>query len=104
MSFGMQHRTFFDRAPEWAALQPLPLEERLEALRNETRRAELLAAATANTPPLPFDGVYVLTDDAVDYSKTTCRPAQATLSHPGQNGPGWHIRPGWRRVCPVFSG
>ncbi|HVJ95733.1 MAG TPA: D-aminoacylase [Acidimicrobiia bacterium] len=66
--FGMQHRTFFDRAPEWAALQPLPLEERVEVLRNETRRAELLAAATANTPPLPFDGVYVLTDDAVDYS------------------------------------
>src|SRR5205085_11830541 len=30
--FGLQHRTFFDQTPEWAALQPLPLEERLAAL------------------------------------------------------------------------
>jgi N-acyl-D-aspartate/D-glutamate deacylase len=37
-------------------------------LRNDTRRAELIAAATANTPPLPWDAVYVLTADAVDYS------------------------------------
>ena len=66
--FGLQHRTFFDRAPEWAALQPLPLDERLAALENPQRRAELMKAAEANTPPLDFRGVYVLTRDDVDYS------------------------------------
>jgi N-acyl-D-aspartate/D-glutamate deacylase len=76
--FGMQHRTFFDRAPEWAALQPLPLAERLAALRDASRREQLLAAATANTPPLDWDGVYVLTADAVDYSAD---PATSLAAH-----------------------
>jgi len=66
--FGLQHRTFFDRAPAWAALQPLPLEARLAALRDATSRAELLRATDDNTPPLDWRGVYVLTRDAVDYS------------------------------------
>jgi N-acyl-D-aspartate/D-glutamate deacylase len=66
--FGLQHRTFFDRAPEWAALAPLSLDERLAVLENPERRAELLRAAEANTPPLDFQGVYVLTEGAVDYS------------------------------------
>ena len=66
--FGLQHRTFFDRAPAWAALQPLPLDARLAALRDDNRRAELLSAAAENTPPLDWRGVYVLTHDRVDYS------------------------------------
>jgi N-acyl-D-aspartate/D-glutamate deacylase len=66
--FGLQHRTFFDRAPAWAALQPLPLEARLAALRDATSRAELLRATDDHTPPLDWRGVYVLTRDAVDYS------------------------------------
>jgi len=66
--FGMQHRTFFDRAPAWQALQPLSLAERLAVLDDETRRAELLAAAQANTPPLEWKGVYVLAPGHVDYS------------------------------------
>ncbi len=39
--FGLQHRTFFDRAPAWSALQSLPLDERLAALarRHAPRRA-----------------------------------------------------------------
>jgi N-acyl-D-amino-acid deacylase len=67
--FGLQHRTFFDRAPAWAALQPLPLDERLGALRDDARRSELIAVADdGNTPPLDWRGVYVLTADSVDYS------------------------------------
>jgi N-acyl-D-aspartate/D-glutamate deacylase len=66
--FGLQHRTFFDRAPEWGALRDLTLDERLAVLADDTRRAELVAAAEANTPPLDWDGVYVLTDEQVDYS------------------------------------
>ena len=68
MLFGLQHRTFFDRAPAWAALQPLPLDQRLAALADGGRRAELLADAEANTPPLDWSGVFVLTADSVDYA------------------------------------
>jgi N-acyl-D-aspartate/D-glutamate deacylase len=67
--FGLSHRTFFDRSPAWATLQPLPLDARLDALRDDVRRAELVHAADdGNTPPLDWNGVYVLTPDAVDYS------------------------------------
>src|SRR5690242_5435879 len=59
--FGLSHRTFFDRSPAWAALQALPLDARLAALRDATARAELLRATDDNTPPLDWRGVYVLT-------------------------------------------
>ncbi|HEX5096693.1 MAG TPA: amidohydrolase family protein, partial [Acidimicrobiia bacterium] len=62
------HRTFFDRAPAWQELQSLDLDGRLAALDDDTRREELLREAEANTAPMPWNGVYVLTDDAVDYS------------------------------------
>jgi N-acyl-D-amino-acid deacylase len=81
--FGMQHRTFFDRAPEWAALAPLSLDERLAVLDNTERRAELLQAAEANTPPLDFQGVYVLTAGAVDYSGD---PASSLAAHAERAG------------------
>ena len=66
--FGMQHRTFFDRAPGWQALQSLALADRLAALDDDSRRAALVAEADASTPPLDWRGVYVLTNDQVDYS------------------------------------
>ncbi len=40
--FGLQHRTFFDRLPAWQALQSLPLAQRLAALDDDARRAELI--------------------------------------------------------------
>ncbi len=81
--FGMQHRTFFDRTPEWAALQPLPLAERLTILRDGARRADLVRAADdGNTPPLDWRGVYVLTPDAVDYSAD---PETSLAAHAQRN-------------------
>ena len=81
--FGLQHRTFFDRSEAWAALQPLPLEARLAALAAPDRRAELIRAAEANTPPLDFRGVYVLTRDDVDYSAD---PATSLAAHAERAG------------------
>lgn len=81
--FGMQHRTFFDRAPSWQALQRLPLAERLEVLEDGSRRAELLRDAEANTPPLDWQGVYVLTADSVDYSAD---PATSLAAHAAAHG------------------
>ena len=41
--FGLQHRTFFDRTPAWARCSRSPSSERLAALDDAPRRAELLA-------------------------------------------------------------
>jgi N-acyl-D-aspartate/D-glutamate deacylase len=81
--FGIQHRTFFDRAPEWQALQDLPLDARLAALDDDTRREALLRAAEAHTPPLDWSGVYVLTDDSVDYSAD---PSTSLAAHADRRG------------------
>ncbi len=82
--FGLQHRTFFDRAPAWSALQSLPLDERLAALRDDARRADLVAAAEdGNTPGLDWNGVYVLTHGAVDYSAD---PATSLAAHAARHG------------------
>src|SRR5438132_13931703 len=63
--FGLQHRTFFDHAPSWAALQPLPLAAPLAALADPARRAEFVHAADENTPPLDWRGVYLLAPDSL---------------------------------------
>jgi N-acyl-D-amino-acid deacylase len=81
--FGLQHRTFFDRAPAWAELQALPLADRLAALEDPDRRARLVQAADGNTPPLDWRGVYVLTADAVDYSAD---PASSLAAHAERAG------------------
>jgi N-acyl-D-aspartate/D-glutamate deacylase len=81
--FGLQHRTFFDRAPAWAALQSQPLDTRLDALRDPRHRAELTADAEANTPPLDWNGVYVLTDDCVDYAAD---PQTSLAAHASREG------------------
>jgi N-acyl-D-aspartate/D-glutamate deacylase len=82
--FGLHNRTFFDGAPAWHALQSSPLAERLAALDDDARRAELLREAEAHTPPLPWDGVYVLTDDHVDYSEDRMRSLGAIAERAGE--------------------
>ncbi|MDQ1481270.1 MAG: hypothetical protein QOI44_2131 [Actinomycetota bacterium] len=81
--FGMAHRTFFDRSPEWAALAPLPLDARLAVLEDPDRRAELLRVAAENTPPLEWTGVYVLAPGAVDYSAD---PSTSLAAHAERAG------------------
>src|SRR5262249_5227312 len=86
------HRTFFDRAPEWQALQPLPLADRLAALDDDTRRATLIDAAHANTPPLEWHGVYVLRPDAVDYSADPSTSLAAQAEQRGETIPEAFVR------------
>ena len=90
--FGLQHRTFFDRAPAWAALQELPLDARLAAVRDPARRADLLEAAEANTPPLDWRGVYVLTRDHVDYSADPATSLAAAAQARGETIPEAFLR------------
>jgi len=81
--FGLQHRTFFDRAPGWQSLQALTLADRLAALDDDARRATLVAEANENTPPLDWNGVYVLTADAIDYSAD---PETSLAAHAQRHG------------------
>jgi N-acyl-D-aspartate/D-glutamate deacylase len=90
--FGLQHRTFFDRLPEWAALQPLPLAARLTALESPERRADLVAAAEAALPPLDWRGVYVLTSDDVDYSGDPATSLAAHAERAGESIPEAFVR------------
>ncbi|GIU87809.1 MAG: amidohydrolase [Acidimicrobiia bacterium] len=83
--FGLHHRTFFDAAPGWRALRDLPLEERLAALDDGERRGALVREAEAHTPPLPWDGVYVLTDGDVDYSEDRTRSLGAIAARAGES-------------------
>ena len=68
--FGLQHRTFFDRAPAWAALQALPLDERLAALhdREPARGARSRPRTTATLPRSTGAASTCSRRDAVDYS------------------------------------
>jgi N-acyl-D-amino-acid deacylase len=83
--FGLQHRTFFDRAPAWAALQPLSLTARLATLDDPERRAGLVRAAEENMPPLDWRGVYVLTAGAVDYSADEATSLAAHAERAGES-------------------
>ena len=88
----MQHRTFFDQSPAWAALQPLALDDRLAALDDPQRRAELIEAATDRLPPLDWRGVYVLTADAVDYSGNPDSSLAAHAERAGESIPEAFVR------------
>jgi N-acyl-D-aspartate/D-glutamate deacylase len=90
--FGLQHRTFFDRLPGWSDLQRLDLAGRLAALDDDSRRAELVAAAEAGTPPLDWTGVYVLTDERVDYSGDPADSLAAIAERAGESIPAAFVR------------
>jgi N-acyl-D-aspartate/D-glutamate deacylase len=90
--FGLQHRTFFDQTPEWAALQRLGLTERLAALDDSDRREQLIRAATDHLPPLDFRGVYVLTADAVDYAADPDSSLAAHAERAGESIPEAFVR------------
>jgi N-acyl-D-amino-acid deacylase len=64
--FGLQMRTFFDRAPGWDALAGKGVDARLAALDDDARRAELVESARANQG-LDWRGVYVLATEPVNY-------------------------------------
>jgi N-acyl-D-amino-acid deacylase len=64
--FGLQARTFFDRAAGWDVLAGLGVEARLAALDDDTRRAELIAAAREHQR-MDWNGVYVLAAEPANY-------------------------------------
>jgi N-acyl-D-aspartate/D-glutamate deacylase len=81
--FGIANRTPFDRSREWRKLQPLPLSERLDALRNPERRAALIAAAAAEPPPMDMHMLFVLPPGAARYD---CKPEDSLAAHAERRG------------------
>src|SRR5262245_42858934 len=90
--FGLQHRTFFDRVPSWQVLQDLDLAGRLAVLDDDDRRAELVRDAEANLVPFDWDGVFVLTDDRVDYSADRADSLAAHAARAGESIPAAFVR------------
>jgi len=80
---GIAHRTPFDAHPSWRKLRDLPLAERLAALRDPSRRVELIREGTQQTGGL--DVFYVLngTDGAARYD---CRPENKLVAIAARQG------------------
>ncbi len=58
--FGIANNTPYGRCPAWRALREVSLDERLTAMRDPERRAELIAQADAETQVLDPRAVFVL--------------------------------------------
>ena len=58
--FGLSHHTPFDGSPAWSALQGLPLDEKLDILRDGSRRSELIAEAHDRPSRDTMTGFYVV--------------------------------------------
>lgn len=80
--FGLQARTFFDRAPGWDALAGQGVDARLAALDDDDRRAELLASARANSR-MDWNGVFVLASEPANYRFTE---ADSLAAHAARRG------------------
>lgn len=73
---GLVHRTPFDAHPAWQALQALPADERLAALRDPSTRATLIDQARDDRRGL--DAFFVLNDgDTADYA---CDPDRSLVA------------------------
>jgi len=80
--FGLQLHTFFDNAPGWDTLAGLRVEDRLAALDDDTRRAELIGSAREQQQ-MDWRGVYVLATEPANYRFT---PADSLAAHAERRG------------------
>jgi N-acyl-D-aspartate/D-glutamate deacylase len=67
--FGLQLHTFFDHAPGWDTLAKQRVEDRLAALDDDARRAELIESARSHQR-MDWRGVFVLATEPADYRFT----------------------------------
>lgn len=81
--FGLQLRTFFDRAPGWDALAGQDVDARLRALDDPQRRHELVESARAHGGRLDWNGVYVLATEPANYRFT---PEDSLAAHAARRG------------------
>jgi N-acyl-D-aspartate/D-glutamate deacylase len=65
--FGLSHHTPFDGSPSWGALRSLTIDERLDVLRDASRRRELIDDASERPSRDVLLGFYVVGPDAPRY-------------------------------------
>ena len=65
--FGLSHRTPFDRSPSWKQLERLTVDEKLAALRDPARRAQLIEDGISVQGDSFLRHAYVLDDASLDY-------------------------------------
>jgi N-acyl-D-aspartate/D-glutamate deacylase len=80
--FGLQARTFFDRAPGWDQLAGKGVDARLAALDDDTQRAELIESARANSR-MDWNGVFVIDREPANYRFTA---ADSLAAHAALRG------------------
>ncbi|RPI11654.1 MAG: amidohydrolase, partial [Actinobacteria bacterium] len=81
--FGIANNTPYGRCPSWRALRDVPLDQRLAAMRDPVRRAELIAEADAERQVLDPASVFVLAGADARYD---CTPGDSLAAHASKRG------------------
>ncbi len=81
--FGLHHRTPFDSAPSWRELRSMPLEQRLEVIRDPERRAELIADADAAGSAIDASSLFVVSAPDANYDFA---PSDSLAAHAETGG------------------
>ena len=86
--FGIETRTPFDRSPAWRELRTVRNGGKLLALRDQTRRCQLIAEAEENPSIIPLDQIWVLPRTARHATtasrRTPSRPTPSVAASPRQ--------------------
>ena len=82
--FGIESRTPFDRSPAWRALREVRNGGKLVAMRDQTRRCQLIAEAEQNPPPFSLDDLWVLPPNGL--ARYDCRPEDTLAAHAERRG------------------
>jgi N-acyl-D-amino-acid deacylase len=82
--FGIESRTPFDRSPAWRALREVRNGGKLVAMRDQTRRCQLIAEAEAHPSQIPLDQIFVLPPNGP--ARYDCRPEDSLAAHAERRG------------------
>jgi len=82
--FGIETRTPFDRSPAWRALREVRNGGKLVAMRDQTRRCQLIAEAEQNPPTVPLDELWVLPPNGL--ARYDCKPEDTLAAHAERRG------------------
>lgn len=74
--FGFVNRTPFDRGSSWRALRSLSLDQKVEKLRDDAYRAQMVKESLADLPPIDFGQIFLLPEGEARYD---C-PANTSLA------------------------
>lgn len=83
MIYNLFNRTPWDRSPAWRALRTLSREERMAALRNPERRAQLVAEGIETKLVMSYEQLFVL---PVGDARYDCKAEDSLAAHAARRG------------------